>query len=296
MTSVDNICIFQFIYRTKHLLLKPFRRISLLYFLYFGLFFSCYSQEANFYGARNESLARAAVSLNDSWAMFYNPSGMTFYKTEILAGYQSKYTTLGIDDGAFGFTFPIKNTIIGIGASYFGDHLLNKTKITSAIAHKIGKTSLGITTTYDQLRVDEIGSKGIFYVDIGGQFIINKQVTLGMVLHNINQAKFDTLSFSSPNTLVQVGINYHPHEKLTVLAQVEKDISNPATLRLALEYKVSRNVEVRTGIIPSPAAAFGGIGFNWLNMKLDVVGSYQQLIGWSGGLSIGIPISRAHED
>ncbi len=250
------------------------------------------SQEANFYGARNEALARSTVALNDSWALFYNPAGLVYNQAEMVAGYQSKYISLGINDGAFGFTFPIKNTALGIGASYFGDNLLSKSKVVAAVAHKIGKTSLGIKTTYEQIRIDEIGSKGIIYLDIGGQIIITEQVSIGMVINNLNQAKFDTLALSSPNTNVQVGINYHPHSKLTLLAQVEKNISNPAILRLALEYTVSSNVQVRTGFLPSPASAFAGIGFNWDKMKLDLAGSYQQQLGWSGGLSIGVPINN----
>jgi hypothetical protein len=268
-----------------------FRIIAVIYFLFFGLTITTSAQEASFYGARNESLARATVSLNDSWALFYNPSGLVYNTMEVSVGYQSKYTLLGISDGAFGFTFPLKKTALGIGASYFGDNLLNKSKLIGAVAHKIGKTSLGIKTTYDQLKVDEIGSKGILYIDIGGQIEIGNQVTLGMVINNLNQAKFDTLSSSSPNTLIQVGINFHPHEKLSLLAQVEKDLSNPTQIRLALEYAISKIVLVRTGIVPSQVAAFTGIGFNWLNIKLDLVGSYQQTLGWSGGFSIGVPIS-----
>jgi len=257
---------------------------------------NAFSQEANFYGARNEGLARTTVALNDSWALFYNPAGLVFNQVGIVAGYQSKYTSLGIDDGAFGFTFPIKNTALGVGASYFGDNLLSKSKVVTAVAHKIRKTSLGIKATYDQLRIDEIGSKGIIYIDIGGKIIITDQVTIGMVINNLNQAKFDTLALSSPTTNVQVGINYHPHSKLTLLAQVEKNISNPAILRLALEYAVSSNVAVRTGFLPSPASAFAGIGLNWAKVKLDLAGSYQQQLGWSGGLSIGIPIQNPDED
>ncbi len=255
-----------------------------------------FSQEAIFYGAKNESLARATIALNDSWALFYNPAGLAYHKTKLMAGYQSKYTSLGINDGVFGFAFPIKNTALGIGASYFGDNLLSKTKLIAAAAHRVGKTSLGIKTTYDQLRVKEIGSKGILYIDIGGQIIITEQLTLGMVINNINQAKFDTLALSSPNTVVQLGINYHPHNKLSLLAQVEKDILNPAVLRLALEYNISANVVIRTGVIPSPTAVFAGAGFHSFKITIDLVGSYQQSLGWSGGVSIGVPISTAYEE
>lgn len=258
--------------------------------------FTVFSQEAIFYGARNESLARATIALNDSWALFYNPAGLVYHKTKLMAGYQSKYTVLGINDGVFGFTFPIKYTALGIGASYFGDNLLSKTKLIAAAAHRIGKTSLGIKTTYDQLRVKEIGSNSILYIDIGGQIIITKQLTIGMTINNINQAKFDTLALSSPNTVVQLGIDYHPHDKLRLLAQVEKNILNPAVLRLALEYAVSANVIIRTGIIPSPTAVFVGTGFHSLKINIDLVGSYQQSLGWSGGISIGVPISTAYEE
>lgn len=276
--------------------MKLFRTIQILIFL---LIISClksFSQEASFYGARNESLANAAVALSDSWALFYNPAGLMFNQVEVLAGYQSKYTALGLNDGSFGFTFPIKNTALGIGASYFGDQLLSKSKLVASLAHKIGVTSLGLKTTYEQLRVDEIGSKGTIYIDIGGQIIISKQVTLGMVISNLNQAKFDTLSLSSPTTNVQVGLNYHPHKKLILLAQIEKPVSSSFLLKFGLEYLVSNTVSIRTGLTPSPTSAYAGIGIDWQRMNLDLVGSYKDHLGWSGGVSIGIPIAFKNED
>lgn len=273
--------------------IRIFSIASVLYFCSNTLIFS---QEANYNGARNESLGRATVALTDSWALFYNPAGLVYNQTYVFTGYQSKYIELGINDGAFGFVFPIQQTALGIGASYFGDNILNKSKVIGSIAHKIGKTSLGIKSTYDQISIKELGSKGIFYFDIGGQINIGQQVTIGMALENINQAKFDTLSISQPNTLIKIGVNYHPHEKLTLLAQVEKDISNSTLLKLGMEYRIMKHVSVRTGIVPSPVSAFTGFGFNWTKIDLDFVGSYQQYLGWSAGFSFGIPINKTYEE
>ncbi|MCB0495828.1 MAG: hypothetical protein KDC79_06810 [Cyclobacteriaceae bacterium] len=254
-----------------------------------------YAQEANFNGARNESLAEATVALQTGWSLFTNPSGMNYHEKVLMAGYQSKYVQLGIHDGAFGFTFPVNNTALGIGVAYFGDELLSKTKAIASASHKIGKTSLGIKTTYEQWNINELGSKGIFYVDIGGQMVITDQFTIGMVITNLNQAKFDTLNYASPVTEVKVGINYHPHEKLLLLAQLEKDVSNPALLRLGIEYLVSPNIALRTGILPNPTSGFAGIGFNWKHLFLDLSGSYQQNLGWSGSISFDVPLKKGDE-
>lgn len=296
LTSIIYYCIFHLITITNSIILISFRIITLLSFLYFGAYFKTNGQEASFWGARNEALANASVALNDSWALFYNPSGLVFNQSKVLAAYQNKYTSLGIHDGAFGFAFPINKTALGIGVSYFGDNLLNKSKIIGAIAHKIGKTTLGIKTTIEQLKVEGIGSKGILYIDIGGQIIVSKEVSLGMLISNINQAKFDTNVLSQPTTKIQVGINYHPHSKLLLLAQIEKDIINPATLKMGFEYLISKNVTVRTGVIPSPTVAYAGLGLIWQKINLDFVGSYAQSIGWSGGLSIGVPITSSNEE
>lgn len=277
-------------------MLIQFRIISLVAILYWGVILKSKGQEANFWGARNEALANATVALNHSWALFNNPSGLVFNQTNILAGYQSKYTSLGIHDGTFGFTFPINKTALGIGASYFGDQLLNKSKVIGAIAHKIGKTTLGIKTTAEQLTVEGLGSKGILYIDIGGQIVLSKEVSLGMLISNINQAKFDTNVLSQPTTKVQVGINYHPHSKLLLLAQIEKDITNPATLKMGFEYLISKNISIRTGVVPTPTVAYAGLGINWQNMNLDFIGSYSPLLGWSGGVSIGVPITASNEE
>ena len=253
-----------------------------------------FAQEANFNGARNESLAGATVALQTSWSLFTNPSGIGYHEKTLMVGYQSKYVQLGIHDGAFGFTFPVQNTALGMGVAYFGDELLSKSKAIASAAHKIGKTTLGAKVTYEQWRISELGSKGIFYVDIGGQMEITHQFSIGMVLTNLTQSKFDTLSYNSPVTKVQVGINYHPHENLILLAQIDKDVSNPALLRIGMEYKVSSLVIVRTGVMPNPTSGFAGLGLHWQQLRLDLSGSYQQNLGWSGSVSIDIPLTMSN--
>ena len=271
------------------------RIVYIVIFLLPTFFLNTFSQEADYFGARNESLARTTVALNDSWALFYNPAGLEYNKSHLLFGYQSKYIALGINDAVFAFTFPIKNTALGIGASYFGDNLLNKTKLIGAAAHTIGTTSLGLKVTYEQLSIAEVGSNGFFYIDLGGQIKMGRQFVIGMALKNLNQSKSNNSQFIAPNTLVQVGIDYHPHSKLILLAQIEKDISNPPILRLGMEYKITKHVSARTGLTPYPTSAFAGLGFTWTKMNLDFAGSYQQILGWSGGLSIGIPIDISNE-
>lgn len=255
-----------------------------------------YAQEANFSGARNESMAEATVALQTNWALFTNPSGMQYQEKAFMIGYQSKYVSLGIHDGAFGFTFPIRSTALGLGVAYFGDELLNNAKVISGIAHKIGKTSLGAKATYEQWSIRELGSKGILYVDIGGQMEISDKVIIGMELTNLNQAKFDTMRISNPVTTVKAGLNYHPHEKLVVLAQVEKDIRNPALLRLGIEYLISPHIAVRSGVLPTPTSGYSGIGLIWPILHLDLAGSYQQEIGWSGSFSIDVPLAKRNEN
>lgn len=253
------------------------------------------AQEANFNGSRNEALADATVAIETGWSLFTNPAGMVYHEKTLMVGYQSKYIQLGIHNGAFGFNFPIQNTAVGIGVAYFGDELLNKSKAVASAAHKIGKTSLGIKATYEQWSISELGSKGIFYLDIGGQMRITDKFTIGMALTNLNQAKFDTLSYNSPVTTVKVGINYQPHDKLILLAQIEKDLSNPALLRLGLEYQVSPHIALRTGVLPTPTSGFAGLGLNWRLLQLDLAGSYQQDLGWSGSFSIDIPLTKRDE-
>lgn len=271
-------------------------RYSLLLVFWLSLLASSMAQEPNFYGARYEAMGRSGVAVNDYWGMFYNPASMPFSKMHLMASYQSKYTSLGINDGAFGFSFPISATALAVGVSYFGDQLLNKTKAVAAVAHNVGITTLGLKATYDQLKVAEVGSQGIFYVDLGGRITIGDQVTVGMVLANLNLAKFDSLSTSLPSSMVQLGFTYHPHSKLIVAASVEKDLINPAVLRMGFEYMISTNIVIRTGVVPTPSAGYLGLGIYWGSMKLNLTGAYQQHIGWSGGLSIGIPISMSHEE
>lgn len=253
------------------------------------------AQEADFNGSRNEAVAEATVALETGWSLFTNPSGMVYHEKIVMAGYQSKYIQLSIHDGAFGFVFPIQNTAMGVGVAYFGDELLNKSKAVVSAAHKIGKTSLGIKTAYEQWQISELGSKGIFYLDIGGQMDITNQLTLGMVITNLNQAKFDTLSYNSPITTLKVGLSYHPHDKLILLAQVEKDVSNPAILRLGLEYMASQHIALRTGVLPNPTSAFVGLGLLWQSFHIDLSGAYLQTLGWTGSVSIDIPLTKKDE-
>ena len=253
-----------------------------------------FAQGVGFTDARGLALARTTSVISDSWSIINNPAGLakTGDSTQLLAGYQNRYVNMGIHDGTIGIAIPVKSFTPALAVSFFGDELLNESRIAIGAGHKIGVAQLGLRFNYHQIQLRGYGSAQAFSVDLGGIFELSQQLYLGMLITNINQAKFNSEQMNRLPIGLAVGLSYRPNKSLLLNFEVDKKIEEALDFRFGLEYLINNTIIFRTGLSAAQPTAHLGFGFNLNAIRLDLAGQYQSVLGFTGCFSISIRLQK----
>jgi hypothetical protein len=240
-------------------------------------------------GARGMGLAYASSCLEDEWALFNNPSGISAVKQSTAAFTYKVHPSLkSFNSMAGSFVMPVEFGVAGVGVYRFGDDLYNEHVLSAAFANQFGLASLGFKVNYIQYQAEGFGTKGVFTVSFGGIARLSDQFLIGAHMININQPRIssDDRDETVPAILIS-GIAWKPSSKLLITTEVEKDIDYPLLWKTGIEYQAHARVSVRTGYRIKPSAAFFGLGLQPKRFMIDYAFEYNFQLGASHQASVG---------
>jgi len=231
-------------------------------------------------GARAEGMGYASGCLGDVWSITNNVAGLA-RSNDIAAG----FTYHAIPSAPFFnrmnavFAFPVKPGIAGISVFRFGDDLYNEHLLSAGFANTFGLASLGIKLNYLQYRVSGLGTTSSLTVSFGGIATLTPQLLFGAHILNINQPVINSASEERAPTKLQAAMAFVPSNRLTVAAEIEKDLRYPAVLKAGIEYQALKKITFRTGFNLHPQAIFFGLGFMPRKVALDYALEHNQVFG-----------------
>ena len=238
-------------------------------------------------GARAAALAYSTSAESGLWSAYNNPAGLYPIK-QMSFGFsaQNRFHLEGLNTASFACASPFIQGGAGITITKFGDDIYNEQSIALSFAHKLGMTSLGLRVNYTQYQMESLGSKGIISVDLGGRASLSENLHFGAYIRNINQSKLSEFEDEYLPILLYAGISYLPTDKITLNAEVEKDIDYDSTLKLGLEYTFLKKFNVRTGVKTFPFSQHFGLGFNSAKVHIDYALNSHQSLGLNHQISI----------
>ena len=80
-------------------------------------------------------------------------------------------------------------------------------------------------------------------------------------------------------TLLRAGFGYFVSSKLTMTAEVEKDIDRDERFRFGLEYNPNKVLYLRTGISTAAVQGHFGVGFRLKQMDIDLAVAMRSQLG-----------------
>ncbi len=221
-------------------------------------------------GARSAALANASVTLSDEWSVFNNVGALSYVEsTSTFATYKNLFGLSEISTMAVGFTMPVLNGTMGLGAFRYGGDLFNEQRIHAGFSNRFGLVSLGAAASYYQLNIEGGGTRKAFMFDFGGHAKLSEQFYFGAHISNINQAKISEVTGERIPTYMKTGLSYRPNENVMINAEVEKSIDEALRFKFGLEYEIIASVFIRTGIITKPFNSNFGIGFDPGRLSVD---------------------------
>ncbi len=239
-------------------------------------------------GARFLGMGGTGLTLTDLWSVRLNPAGLAGLDKPV-AGifYQRHFLSEDLAHQGLAFAIPVGKGTFGVGADRFGYDLYNETRASLAYAMRFGD-GLRAAVQLDYLGVqlgNNYGSTSAFTAELGVQAKLTDELWLGAHVYNPNRAKLDATTESNVTldervpTLLRAGFGWIASSKLTVTAEVEKDIDRDERFRFGVEYIPNKVLYLRTGISTAAVQGHFGVGFRLKQLDIDLAVALRSQLG-----------------
>lgn len=265
------------------------------FMLAFSFVLSAYGNDNKPVGTRSAAMGNASVMISDIWSVYHNQAGLANIRNYAFATYFSNsFSIKELGLRAFAGAVPTQAGTFGLSYSYFGYSQFNESKFGLAYAKKLGKKiSMGIQLDYFNTKIaDDYGNKGIVAGEIG--IIANpvENLTIGAHIFNPWRAKYVDYNDERLPQIFRLGAGYNFSDKVLVTIESEKDLDKEIIFKAGIEYKIVKNLFLRTGISTNPVLNTFGIGFHFKNFTMDMAFSKHPVLDYTTHFGLSYHFNR----
>jgi hypothetical protein len=91
------------------------------------------------------------------------------------------------------------------------------------------------------------------------------------------------------------GVHYKPSKKVSILAEVEKQVITKISFKGAVEYQPVKPLYIRFGVQSAPVEFALGFGYKISGFSIDLGSKYHQTLGWSPNFGLNYQF-KDHEE
>lgn len=185
---------------------------------------------------------------------------------------------------SFASYYKMSSGSIGLQLTRYGFDQFNEQRVAVNYARKLSRGfNAGISLNAITVSIAEFGSKTAATFDIGLSSKINRTLTLASSIQNITSTAF-TDNLNIPVRLM-VGARYKPNKKVNVALEFEKSIDTDFTIKSALLYNVTPDLQLRTGIDIFREEFGLGVSYSFGNFRAIGAYSFDTLLGNTPGFT-----------
>jgi len=239
------------------------------------------------YDSKSSSLANCGLTETSVWSNFTNQAGLAeINQITIGVGTKNRFSLKELSTHTVVFALPVNGGVFGLNVSYTGFELYNESKIGLAFAKKLSDNfNVGIQVDYLGIYVDEgTNNHNNFTFEIEAQKRLMQTLTLGA--HIFNPIGIKLHEDENIPSIFKLGLRYDANDKVAIFTEGELESEQNAKLKLGLEYKIIKQLQLRTGFSTNPAKNSFGIGYTLNNIQLDIAINRHQLLGYSPQFSV----------
>lgn len=238
-------------------------------------------------GARGAGMGNTGIGFQDVNSVFGNQAGLaSLQQTSFMAFGESRFVGFGIRSVGAAAAIPANAGTFGLALQYFGLEEYNEQKVGLAYARKLfEKFSVGVQFDYLRLRAQDFGSRGLFTFEAGIQSQLTKKLVIGF--YTYSPVRVNIIEDEDLPTIFKFGGALKVSPKLTIAAELEKDIDFPMEFHLGLEYAILQAFFLRVGVQTEPSELSIGFGYQWKEqLQFDIAATYHQFLGITPAFSM----------
>ena len=239
-------------------------------------------------GGRLASLSGGGSAVDvDIWG-FVNPaSGIEPGSSALGVHVSQAYGLAELRSGAIVTARTFDELTVSFGARTFGFELYRESSFRLRASRRLGRLAgglrVGVALGYHHLGIDEFGSAGAVTVDAGWIASPLPGLMLGGSVVNLNGGSY-TAHDDLPRVL-KLGAAYSPG-RITVIADVMKDVRYPLSLIMGAEFIPHDAFVVRAAAATEPERFTAGVGLRLGPMTIDLSTERHYLLGWSPAVGL----------
>jgi hypothetical protein len=254
------------------------------------VFFAEAQSVSTLMGARSQAMACASSCLDDEWALFNNPAGLSGVRDAIVAvGYSMTPTLPGSDRMAVSGSLRALQGALSVGMFRFGDDFYSEQVLRLGYGHRLGLAALGISVSLIQYNATGFGTLWVPGVTLGGIAELTPWMKIGAYVVNPNQPVVSRDHDERLPTRLATGIAITAGEQVLVVVEVEKDLEYDASWKAAIEYRPLGRFHFRMGCGLVPEHFSAGVGFRSSRLRLDYALDYSAFIGTGHHVTAAYP-------
>ena len=223
-------------------------------------------------GARQISIANADVALaNDVFTLFNNPAGLAQINWKEVGVYYSPapFGLTELANGYVAYQQPFSFGSLGIGGMTYGYELYRESKIILGYSYNYDNILfLGAAINYQTYSIQNYGSTGVFYLNLGGLVYILDDLRWGFSTNNINRATVGDQDDQIP-VVFSTGFSFDVLQNFSLNVSLVKDIRYDLSLAFGIDYDIIEYLSLRIGAADNPSKFTAGIGINYSILGLD---------------------------
>lgn len=223
-------------------------------------------------GARQISLANSDVALaNDVFTLFNNPSGLAQLNWKEVGIYYSP-APFGLSELANGYVAyqqPFSFGSLGIGGMTYGYDLYRESKIILGYSYNYDNIFfIGAAANYHSYSIQNYGSTGVFYFNLGALVYILDNLRWGFSTSNVNRATVGDQDDQIP-VVLSTGFSFDILNNFTLNFALDKDIRYDPSILFGIDYDLIEYLALRLGGSNNPSRFTAGLGINYSFVSLD---------------------------
>ena len=245
------------------------RKIFILYFLFIPLT-NNFAQISP--GARQISLANSDVALaNDVFTLFNNPAGLAQLNWKEVGIYYSPapFGLTELSNGYVAYQQPFSFGSLGIGGMTYGFDLYRESKIILGYSYNYENIFfVGAAINYHSYSIQNYGSTGVFYINLGALVYILDNLRWGFSTSNVNRATVADTDDQIP-MILSTGFSFDILKNFSLNVEIEKDIRYNPSIQFGIDYDIIQYLSLRIGSGTNPSKFTAGVGINYSIVSLD---------------------------
>lgn len=181
--------------------------------------------------------------------------------------------------------FPTAMGNFGVKMNYAGFSNFNENAIGLAYGRSLGsKLDLGIQFNYYGYRIPTYGNASAINFELGAILRLSAKLNAGFHVYNPVGGKLGKTEEEKLASVYKFGLGYDASDNFYVSTEIIKEEDKPVNVTGGVQYQFKKQFFARVGFISETGSAFGGAGWSWKNLRVDVTGNYHPQLGFTPGL------------